>query len=68
MIVENPEPFVWFTDFGDSALIFQLLFYSKTYMNIGGIKSELRFEINRLFKEHNITIPFPQRDIWIREK
>ncbi|RMF27771.1 MAG: potassium transporter KefA, partial [Bacteroidetes bacterium] len=29
---------------------------------------DLRFEIDRLFRENGITIPFPQRDIWIRSQ
>ena len=31
-------------------------------------KSDIRFEIDRLFRENNITIPFPQRDIHIISK
>jgi len=27
------------------------------------IKSDLRFEIDKQFREHNVTIPFPQRDV-----
>jgi len=34
---------------------------------IEDIKSDLRFEIDRLFRENNITIPFPQRDVWMRK-
>ncbi|MDC3181512.1 mechanosensitive ion channel protein MscS, partial [Flavobacteriaceae bacterium] len=26
-------------------------------------QSDIRFEIDKLFKEHNITIPFPQREV-----
>jgi small-conductance mechanosensitive channel len=26
----------------------------------------LRFEINKAFREHKIEIPFPQRDLWVR--
>ncbi len=62
-----PEPFVRFQDFGDSALIFELYFYSRKYLNNQDVMSDLRFEIDRLFRENNINIPFPQRDIWIKE-
>jgi len=31
-------------------------------------KSDLRFEIDRLFRENNITMPFPQRDVHIVQK
>ena len=36
--------------------------------NANNPKSDIRFEIDKLFKENNITIPFPQRDIHIIRK
>ena len=32
-------------------------------MSILRIKSDLRFEIDKKFRENNIKIPFPQRDV-----
>jgi len=52
-----------FYDFGDSALVFELLFYTNNMFIIENIKSDIRFAIDRLFRQHNITIPFPQRDV-----
>ncbi len=57
---------IFFQDFGDSALIFDLKFWADPYLQIGKIRSEIRFAINKKFKENNISIPFPQRDIHIR--
>ncbi len=66
MILKHPAPLVIFENFGDSALEFRLVFTLNDSF-IGAIpKSDLRFEIDRLFKEHNISIPFPQRDIHIK--
>ena len=65
-ILKTPKPFVRFDDFGDSALVFTLLFFSKSYMHVENIQSDLRFEIDQRFKENNITIPFPQRDVWMK--
>ncbi|GAP44291.1 mechanosensitive ion channel [Lentimicrobium saccharophilum] len=58
-----PEPFVRFNDFGDSALIFQLLFWTKEAFRSENIRSKIRYAIDRKFRENNITIPFPQRDV-----
>lgn len=58
------EPVVIFKDFGDSALLFQLNFYTRNLFFVEKIKSEIRFEIDREFRKHNITIPFPQRTVW----
>lgn len=67
-VLPSPEAVVLFTDFGDSALNFKLIFTLGDSFTAKYIKSDLRFEIDRLFRENNISIPFPQRDIHIIEK
>lgn len=67
-IMKHPAPLVLFTNFGDSALEFKLIFTLNDSF-IGSIpKSDLRFEVDRLFRENSISIPFPQRDIHIIQK
>ena len=51
-------------DFGDSAIVFELNFYTQNLFHIEKIKSELRFAIDRVFRENKIIIPFPQRTVW----
>lgn len=64
----QPAPTVLFDDFADSSLNFKLVvslgdsFYTPITL------SDLRFEINKQFKENNITIPFPQRDVHLFNK
>ncbi len=67
-VIPTPEPAVLFTDFGDSALNFKLVFTLNDSFMATFPKSDIRFEIDKLFRENNITIPFPQRDIHIIEK
>lgn len=55
--------FVKFHDFGDSALVFEVYFWTDKQWEIEMIKSDLRFEIDKQFREANISIPFPQRDL-----
>lgn len=64
-VLDDPPPLVLFTDFGDSSLNFKLVFTLGDSFIAAIPQSELRFEIDRLFRENNITIPFPQRDIHI---
>ena len=64
-VLDYPAPFVRFQEFGASSLDFQLYFFSKNLMVIEDIKSDIRFEINKLFRENDISIPFPQRDVRI---
>ncbi len=67
-VIEIPEPMVLFADFGDSALNFKLVFTINDSFKATFTKSDMRFEIDRLFRENNITIPFPQRDVHIIKK
>lgn len=60
-----PHPFVRFADFGESSLIFTLYFFS-TIDNGWMAESDLRFEIDRIFKENGIVISFPQRDLHLK--
>ncbi|MFD0994187.1 mechanosensitive ion channel family protein [Tenacibaculum geojense] len=64
-VLKYPEPMVLFTNFGDSALNFRLIFTLNDSFQAAIPKSDIRFTINKLFKENNISIPFPQRDIHI---
>ncbi|PCE62998.1 mechanosensitive ion channel protein MscS [Sediminicola luteus] len=64
-IARRPEPLVFFERFGESSMDFKLVFtVTDSFMAIQP-KSDLHFEIERLFRENNVTIPFPQRDIHI---
>lgn len=67
-ISTEPRPIVRFTDFSDSALQFQILFWSTNTFRIEDVKSDLRFKIDSAFRENNIRIPFPQRDVHLFNK
>jgi len=62
-ILKSPKPFVLFEDFGDSALLFSVQFFIIDTFNSPVVKSEIRFRIDGLFRDNNISIPFPQRDV-----
>lgn len=67
-ILKQPEPFVLFEDFGDSALVFSVYFFISDSFIDPGIKSDIRFRIDKLFRENKVTIPFPQRDVHIYQQ
>lgn len=67
-VEKQPEPFVRFEDYADSALIFSLFFFTNDVFRVENTKSELRVSIFNRFKENGITIPFPQRVIHYPEK
>ena len=61
-----PKPLVWFSNFGDSSLDFELKCHVRDVAKRYLIASELRFAIDQAFRAHDVTIPFPQRDIWFK--
>ncbi len=64
----DPAPTVAFIDFGDSALNFQLRAWTTTMLNNkSGFVSKLNFAIHRKLGEHGISVPFPQRDLHIKD-
>ncbi|WP_370391464.1 mechanosensitive ion channel family protein [uncultured Winogradskyella sp.] len=62
-VIKVPEPTVLFTDFGDSSLNFKVIFTLDDSFKAPFPKSDIRFKIDKLFRDNNITIPFPQRDV-----
>lgn len=62
-INSTPAPTVLFKNFGDSSLDFSLMIWTKKSWSIEPIKSDLRFAIDKAFRENNIQIPFPQTDV-----
>lgn len=66
-ILKKPKPFVTFENFGDSSLDFRVHFYISNSFIDPLVKSDIRFHIDSLFRENNVSIPFPQRDVHIKE-
>ncbi len=66
-VAKKPEPFVKLEDFGESSMDFELYFWTSNNFGVEIIKSDLRFLINKEFKNNGIQIPFPQRDLHIKK-
>lgn len=65
-VMKKPGPTVQFMDFGNSSLDFRVFFHSRELMPVEFVRSDIRFRITELFREHGVEIPFPQRDLWLR--
>jgi potassium-dependent mechanosensitive channel len=65
-ILSHPSPKVWFRGFGDNALDFELLIWIDQPQKSDEIKSAVNFLIDYELRHRNIEIPFPQRDLWLR--
>lgn len=62
---EHDPIFVVFEDFGDSALIFDLRCFVTHPWQRDRISSDIRFRVDKRFREAGVTIPFPQRDLHV---
>lgn len=66
--VNKQEPvIVRLADFGENGLDLELIFWADQNWDINNYKSEIRFEIDRLFREHKIRIPYPQRVMRVKK-
>ena len=69
-VISDPGPKVFLTNFADSSINLELGFWiADPEEGRGNVTSDVNLAIWRAFREHNVAIPFPQRDIRIiREK
>ncbi|MCH2218726.1 MAG: mechanosensitive ion channel [Dechloromonas sp.] len=65
-ISKKPKPFVRFTEFGESSLQFEMVFWSKQTFLIENVKSDLRRDVYKRLSDNGLNIPFPQRDVNIK--
>jgi len=65
-IEKKPEPLVLAHQFGESSVDFRLLFWCHIDTWVG-VKSEVLMKVHTSFMEKGIEIPFPQRDINIKQ-
>jgi small-conductance mechanosensitive channel len=65
-VMKLPAPNVRFLDFGESSLDFDVMFFTRDFRRVEDTRSDLRFTIDNEFRKHKVEIPFPQRDLWIK--
>jgi small-conductance mechanosensitive channel len=65
-VMNNPEPFVLFEDFGSDALAFKLFAYVFDITKGIGVRTDLRIAILETFKQHGIEVPYRQTDVHLR--
>nr|WP_308253372.1 mechanosensitive ion channel domain-containing protein [Geminocystis sp. GBBB08] len=64
-VLSTPPPQVIFLGFGDNSLNFSLWVWVEKINFRAAITSSLLYVIEYNFRQNNIIIPFPQRDIWL---
>jgi small-conductance mechanosensitive channel len=66
-VTKDPNPRVRNRGFGDSSVDFELLCWIKNPADRGRVIHELNMAIYKLFAREGVAIPFPQRDLWVRQ-
>ncbi len=66
LVIMNPAPYVYFAGFGDSAMEFQIRAILSDINEILGVETDMYHAIAERFAEEGVEIPFPQRDLWLR--
>jgi MscS family membrane protein len=67
-VCDDPDPRVRMRGFGDSSLDFELLCWIDHPSQRGLVAHELYMSIYKELGRAGITIPFPQRDVWLRRE
>ncbi|MBN1355431.1 mechanosensitive ion channel [bacterium] len=64
---KSPSPEIHFKDYLDSSLLYEVRIWIDNYGSYPVIESDTRKEIWYAFKRHDITIPFPIRDVNLKQ-
>lgn len=66
-VLQDPPPVGRLLEFGDNGIGIELrLWINDPEEGVNNVRSDLNLAIWRAFKENNITIPFPQRDVYVK--
>jgi small-conductance mechanosensitive channel len=67
-VLKNPKPTVWLRAFGESSVDHEILVWiADPEAGVGNVQSEILNRLWVLFQENGIALPFPQRDIRVKE-
>ena len=67
-MLDTPPPTVWWSGFGDNAVNFTIhCWINDPEDGVGNVRSDVLKHLWMLFKEHGVEIPYPQRDLHIRD-
>jgi small-conductance mechanosensitive channel len=66
-VLVYPEPRVFFKNFGESSLAFELMCFVGDVTQSARVASDLRFAILKRLRQDGIEIPFAQRELRLRD-
>ena len=67
-VMKNRPPKIWLVAFGESSVDHEILVWiSDPEQGVGSVRSEILNRVWVLFRENRIALPFPQRDLHIKD-
>jgi small-conductance mechanosensitive channel len=67
-VMQNRPPKVWLIAFGESSVDHEILVWiSDPEQGVGSVRSDILNRVWELFRENGIDLPFPQRDLHIKD-
>ena len=67
-VLDTPPPTVWLNKFGTDAIEFEILVWIKDpEEGLGNLRSDVLKRVWRAFNENGVQVPFPQRDLNLRD-
>ncbi len=67
-VLNAPKPVVWMTGFGELAVDHEIrVWISDPEAGLGAVRSDILNRVLELFRENDIAIPFPQREVRVKE-
>jgi potassium efflux system protein len=66
-VLETPAPYVLFNGFGDSSLDFEIRAWTDDFDDFLMVRSSICLRVVDALSEANIVVPFPQRDLYLKQ-
>lgn len=67
LVLDDPPPRVYFTGFGESSLDFKVHVFARQFSDRMPLTHAVHGEMLRSLRQEGIEIPFPQRDLHVKE-
>ena len=67
-VLSNPEPVGRLMEFGDNGIALELrIWINDPEKGVNNVRSDINLAIWQTFKDNHITIPYPQRDVHVKQ-
>jgi small-conductance mechanosensitive channel len=67
-VLADPAPSIWLDSFGENGIHFEIqLWIDDPEDGIGNVRSDVLKRVWQLFKENGVSIPYPQREVHVKE-